>query len=113
MGAGTGVNLNSQTINSLRITGTTAINFNAGQTLTLASGGLLVNGNLTLGSAANNGTLTSAGSELFLYVNGGTNTINSAITGTGVSLVKSGAGASRSPAPTPYNTAAPTSTRAP
>jgi len=50
IGASTGVNLNNQTLNSLRVTGTTAINFNAGQTLTLTSGGLLLNANLTLGS---------------------------------------------------------------
>src|SRR5205085_642114 len=73
-------------------TGGTPINFNAGQTLTLASGGLLVNANLTMGSAVNNGSLTSGGNELFLYVNSGTSTINSAITGTGMALVKSGVG---------------------
>lgn len=93
MAASTGVNLNNQTINSLRITGVTAINFNAGQTLILSSGGLLVNSNLTMGSAVNQGNLTSGGTELFLYVNSGTSTINSAITGSGVALVKSGAGA--------------------
>jgi len=92
MATSTGTNLNSETINSLRVTGATTIGFNAGQTLTLASGGLLVNSNLTFGSAVNNGSLTSGGSELFLYVNGGTSTINSAITGSGMALVKSGGG---------------------
>lgn len=82
-------NLNNTTINSLRVTGTSAVTFNSGQGLTLTSGGLLINGSLTLGNAANNGTLTSGGPELFLYVNAGTDVINSVITGSNA-VVKSG-----------------------
>ena len=106
-----GINLDDTSINALRVTGTAALTFNAGKTLTLASGGLLANANLTLGNAVNNGTLTTTGSELFLYVNSGTTIINSAITGTGVALVKSErARRSRSRAPT-RTQAAPMSTR--
>ena len=80
----------TETINSLRITAATAINFNPGQTLTISSGGLLLSNALTLGSAPNNGSLTTTGSELFIYANTAASTINSAITGSGVALVKGG-----------------------
>ncbi len=105
MGGGTGVNLmntaqNSlgQTINSLRITATTAIGFGTSGTvtstnaLTLASGGLLTTGALTLGSSTNNGALTSGGVELFL-TGSATSIINSTITSYGMAVVKSGSGA--------------------
>jgi len=92
MSVGTGVPLDNETINSLRITGTTTIAFDPGQVLTLQSGGLLINANLTFGSAVNNGGLTSAGAELILYANSGTATINSVISGSGMAVVKSGAG---------------------
>ena len=82
-------NLNNTTIDSLASRAST-IAFNAGQGLTLTSGGLLLNANTTLGSAVNNGTLTSGGPELFLYANSGTSVINSQITGS-EALVKSGA----------------------
>ena len=89
MATGTGVAIGIQSINSLRVTSTAAINQTAGSTLTLASGGLLTSGALTLGSVTNQGNLTSGGAELFLL---GTtsSTLNSAVTGSGVSLVKSG-----------------------
>ena len=113
MPTSTGVNLSnltqngaSQTINSLRITGTTAIGFGINgaaastDTLILNTGGLLLNNaSLTLGASVNNGVLTSGGSELFMEVGTATTTtINSAITNnpatpaTPVSLVRTGSG---------------------
>ena len=80
--------INSVTINALR-TQTTAptFTFNAGQTLTLGSGGLLINiAATTIGNVANNGNLTSGTSELDVLANT-TGTINSVITG-GITLVK-------------------------
>ena len=89
---------NNLTINSLRM-GNVAANtvaIAAGQTLTLASGGLLFFSTAaqTIGSAVNQGNLTTSGPELFVYAQGtGPQVINSVITGSGVTLVKSGSGA--------------------
>lgn len=84
--------LNNTTINSLKVSGTSTVTFNAGQGLTLNTGGLLTTATTVIGNVINNGTLTSGGPELFAYT-GGTTTINSVITGGSVSLVKSGSGA--------------------
>jgi len=102
MATGTGVNIMNtaqtaltQTVNSLRVTGTTPIGFglnganSSNDTLILTTGGLLASGNLTLGASVNNGALTSGTNELFL-LGGGTSTINSAITGAGVAVVRTG-----------------------
>ncbi|WP_395736830.1 autotransporter-associated beta strand repeat-containing protein [Prosthecobacter sp.] len=88
---------NDLTINSLRlgnVTGMT-INIAASKTLTLASGGLLFFSNqvFSIGSAVNQGSLTSGGPELFIYTQGSANeVINSSIVGSGMMLVKSGSG---------------------
>ena len=84
------------TVNSLNVGGGTFAATLTGQTLTLASGGLLSNtgatftgGTITAGSAINTPV------ELVAYINGNTTTINSVIAnnGTGaVTLTKSGAG---------------------
>ncbi len=86
------------TINSLRMGNIAAqtVNIAAGKTLTLTSGGLLFfsTASQVIGSAVNQGSITSGGPELFIYTQGtGPQIINSAITGTGVTLVKSGANA--------------------
>jgi MYXO-CTERM domain-containing protein len=82
----------TRTINSLRVNtaAATTIDIGTGNTLTLASGGLIMASNQTL--AISGGSLTSGGSELFAYINANTTTISSAITGSGVNLVKSGSG---------------------
>lgn len=87
---------NDQAINSLRIgnIASQTVNIAAGKTLTLASGGLLFfsTAQQNIGSAVNQGSLTSGGSELFVYSQGtGPHVINSVITGSGMSLIKSGA----------------------
>ncbi len=86
------------TINSLRMGNVAAqtVNIAAGKTLTLTSGGLLFfsTASQVIGSAVNQGAITSGGPELFIYTQGtGPQIINSAITGSGVTLVKSGANA--------------------
>lgn len=87
-----GANLNNTTINSLKVSGASTVTFNAGQGLTLNTGGLLTTATTVIGNVINNGTLASGGPELFAYT-GGTTTINSVITGNSVSFVKSGSGA--------------------
>ncbi|WP_395736536.1 autotransporter-associated beta strand repeat-containing protein [Prosthecobacter sp.] len=84
--------IGTQTVNSMRVTGTTVLTQNTGTTLTLATGGLLdSSAAFTLGSVVNQGSLTSATSQLFLYNNGtGAITLNSAVTGSGMALIKSG-----------------------
>jgi autotransporter-associated beta strand protein len=89
---------NDLTINSLRFGNVAAntVDIAAGKTLTLSSGGLLFfsTATQTLGSVVNQGSLTTTGPELFVYTQGtGPQVINSAITGAGVTLVKSGGNA--------------------
>ncbi len=89
---------NDTTINSLRM-GNVASNtvaIAAGKTLTLTSGGLLFfsSATQTIGSAVNQGNLTTTGPELFVYAQGtGPQVINSVISGSGVALVKTGGNA--------------------
>ena len=73
--------------NSLTFTG-------LGDTLTLTTGGFLRSGNFTgnLGQSVDWGRLTATTSELFLYNNQNTLTVNSRLTGTGKKVVFSGAG---------------------
>ncbi|NBS01305.1 MAG: hypothetical protein EBS72_03980, partial [Rhizobiales bacterium] len=91
------VNVTNDTeLNSLRIGNVTGmtIAIAASKTLTLSSGGLLFYSTAaqTIGSAVNQGNLTTSGSELFVYTQGaGVQLINSRITGSGVALVKFGA----------------------
>ncbi|GEP44951.1 autotransporter-associated beta strand repeat-containing protein [Brevifollis gellanilyticus] len=87
---------NDQMINSLRVgnIATQTVNIAAGKTLTLSSGGLLFfsTAQQNIGSAVNQGSLTSGGPELFVYSQGtGPHVINSVITGSGMTLIKSGA----------------------
>ena len=101
---GTLANVTGRTINSLAIRnpgGATYVSLNtASDTLTLGSGGLLLNDAQTKGINFAGGNLTagtsSAAATLYLYSNVNTPTIYSAITnntaGGGVSVVKSGAG---------------------
>lgn len=89
---------NDTTINSLRMgnVASNTVSIAAGKTLTLSSGGLLFFSTTTqtIGSVVNQGSLTTSGPELFIYAQGtGPQIINSVITGSGVTLVKSGAGA--------------------
>ncbi len=81
-------NLNATNVNSLRITAAATVTMNAGQTLTLGSGGLLLN---NASAIITGGNLTSGASELFLQANAAA-TINSAITGP-LTLVKGLTGA--------------------
>ena len=93
------------TLNSLRFgDANNTLDIGAGRTLTLTSGGLLLylntdNRTQTIGSASSQGSLTSGGSELFIYNrhSGGTNRvqrINASIVDNGspVALIKSGNG---------------------
>lgn len=86
------------TINSLRMGNIAAqtVDIAAGKTLTLSSGGLLFfsTASQKIGSVVNQGSLTTTGPELFIYTQGtGPQIINSVISGSGVTLVKSGSGA--------------------
>ncbi|MBB5031378.1 autotransporter-associated beta strand repeat-containing protein [Prosthecobacter vanneervenii] len=88
---------NNKTLNSLRIGNIAAqtVNIASGRTLTLSSGGLLFfsTASQTIGSAVNQGSITTSGTELFVYAQGtGPQIINSVITGSNVALVKSGSG---------------------
>jgi autotransporter-associated beta strand protein len=76
----------AQTINSLRVSAASTITQTAATTITLGSGGLLLNG---AASVITGGDITSGGAELFAYANN-TATISSRITGAGVTLVKNG-----------------------
>ncbi|OYW76067.1 MAG: hypothetical protein B7Z37_10495, partial [Verrucomicrobia bacterium 12-59-8] len=89
--------ITSRTINSLRITAvSTATQSTLGDTLTIATGGLLTNGaaSVIAGGRLTAGTAGSSAPSLYVYANN-TATINSAITnnsnGSLLSFVKSGA----------------------
>lgn len=85
------------TTNTLRLTGTSAVNFNSSTpgTLTLESGGLLVAttaGATSIGTSTTRGTLATSTGELIIHQqSSSTLTINAVISGT--NLVKSGDGA--------------------
>ncbi|MBB5030542.1 beta strand repeat-containing protein [Prosthecobacter vanneervenii] len=84
------------TTNTLRLTGTSAVAFNAGtDTLTLESGGLLVAstaGATSIGTTSKRGVLATSTGELIIHQqSSSTLTINAVISGT--NLVKSGDGA--------------------
>ena len=53
----------TQTINSLRLTGASAVQIGSGNTLTLASGGLLVTGSGATSIAPDSGTATLTGAS--------------------------------------------------
>lgn len=79
----------AQSINSLRVSAASTITQTGGTTITLGTGGLLLNG---AASVITGGDITSGGAELFAYANA-TATISSRITGAGVTLVKNGGAA--------------------
>lgn len=81
----------SKTVNALLLAQSAArVVTLTGQVLTLDSGGLLVTGDFA--GTFTGGSLTSGGAELFVTVNQNTTSMSTAITGAGVSLVKSGPG---------------------
>ncbi len=80
----------SKTINALKLGGGAALSL-GGNTLTVASGGLLTTGSSAV--SISGGTLTSGSSELFFHTyNTGGTTVSSTLTGTG-RTTKSGEGA--------------------
>jgi len=79
----------SKSVNAIRFNGGATFTINAGQTLTVGSGGIISNTNNAHGFAT--GSLTSGSSELYISVQQNTMTISSAITGA-ISLVKLGSG---------------------
>jgi len=84
-----------QTVNSLVIAGNYNITFpNTTDVLTLTSGALIKSGNNanSIGAAADSGVLTTTGSELILWNNQNTLTVNSAVQGSGVKAIFAGGG---------------------
>ncbi len=89
--------VNTESINSLKLTGPAAVTIGAGQTLTLSSGGLLVPGNAAGASSISGGTLLGApNADLIVIHNSAANplTISSTIADNGgpSSLTKAGVG---------------------
>jgi autotransporter-associated beta strand protein len=84
----------SPTFNSLNVAAAAATTLTVSGTLTLATGGLLMNNGANAATITGGTALTSGGAELFVYTNtgAGVNTIATPITGAGVTLVKSGPG---------------------